>query len=148
MEVAMLVPTFRKTAAACLLGLSILFATQGSALAQDAAELKGIVEKQIAAFQAGDAQAAYGYAAPMIKRLFPDPDRFIAMVKRGYAPVYNPSSVSFGSLRETARGPVQEVFVTDAKGRQWLALYSFEQQADGSWKISGCVLTASPGVSA
>jgi hypothetical protein len=144
----MLVETLRKLAAGCLLGLSVLIAAQTSSLAQDAALLKGIVEKQIAAFRAGDAQAAYGYAAPTIKRLFPDPDRFIAMVRRGYDPVYNPSAVSYGRLRETARGPVQEVFVTDAKGQQWLALYSFEQQEDGSWKISGCVLTKSPGASA
>ncbi|WP_156884439.1 DUF4864 domain-containing protein [Stappia stellulata] len=140
--------TFRGTATGCLLGLTLMLAMQGSAIAQDAAQLKGIVEKQITAFRAGDADAAYGYAAPMIKRMFPSPDQFIDMVKRGYAPVYDPSSISFGELRETARGPVQEVYVTDAKGRKWLALYSFEQQADGTWKISGCVLTASPGVSA
>ncbi len=144
----MRVQVFRTTIAGCLMALAVLFAAPESAQAQDAAQLKGIVEKQIAAFKAGDARTAYGYAAPTIKRLFPDPDRFIAMVKRGYAPVYNPSSVAFGSLRETARGPVQEVFVTDAKGQQWLALYSFEQQEDGSWKISGCVLTKSPGASA
>ncbi|SDU07680.1 DUF4864 domain-containing protein [Stappia sp. ES.058] len=144
----MCVSMFRKFAVGCLLGLTVLFAAQGSAVAQDDAKLKGIVEKQIAAFRAGDAEAAYGLAAPMIKRMFPSPDRFIDMVKRGYAPVYNPSAVAFGSLRETAKGPIQEVYVTDAKGQQWLALYSFEQQADGTWKISGCVLTKSPGFSA
>ena len=119
-----------------------------TAEAQDAATLKSVIERQIAAFQAGDNAAAYSFAAPGIKRMFPDPDQFIDMVRRGYQPVYNPASVSFGELRITARGPVQEVFVTDASGREWLALYSFEEQPDGTWKISGCRLTASPGASA
>jgi len=131
---------------ACALTLATLLPS--SAIAGDTATFRSVIEGQIAAFRAGDGPAAYGFAAPVIKRMFPSPDQFMAMVRRGYQPVYNPSSVSFGQMRQTDGGPVQEVFVTDAKGRQWLALYSFTQAADGSWKISGCVLTASPGASA
>ncbi|WP_417774274.1 DUF4864 domain-containing protein [Stappia sp.] len=132
-------------AALCLLALVL---PTRPALAQDGTVLRGLVEGQIAAFRAGDAERAYGFAAPDIRRLFPTPDRFIDMVKRGYPPVYQPGSVSFGRLRQNADGPVQEVYLTGADGKEWLALYSFEQQADGSWKISGCVLTTSPGASA
>ncbi|MBL6431185.1 MAG: DUF4864 domain-containing protein [Alphaproteobacteria bacterium] len=142
MEVAMRVQMFRTTIAGCLMALAVLFAAPGSAQAQDAAQLKGIVEKQIAAFRAGDARRLR-LCRPTIKRLF-RPRPFYRHGEARIRPVYNPSSVAFGNLRDTARGPVQEVFVTDAKGQQWLALYSFEQQEDGSWKISGCVLTKAP----
>lgn len=137
--------SFLSWIAAALLALGVLAAP---ARADDAASLRALVEGQIAAMRAGDASAAYGYAAPAIRQMFPSPDRFMQMVKRGYAPVVAPRSVTFGRLRETSRGPVQEVFLTDSGGTDWLALYTFEQQADGSWKIAGCVLTKSPGASA
>ncbi|WP_244287861.1 DUF4864 domain-containing protein [Labrenzia sp. 011] len=38
--------------------------------------------------------------------------------------------------------------MTGPQGRNWLALYSFEKQEDGSWRISGCYLTTSDGFSA
>jgi len=132
---------------AVLMALSIVVQA-GVARAGDAPTLRSLIEGQIAAFRSGDATAAYSYAAPKIRQMFPTPDRFMRMVERGYPPVVAPRAVSFGRLRDTARGPVQEVYLTDAGGTDWLALYSFEQQGDGSWKISGCVLTKSPGASA
>lgn len=132
---------------AVLMGLMLTVQT-GSARAGDEGALRSLIEGQIAAFRAGDAAAAYSYAAPKIRKIFPTPDRFMQMVQRGYPPVIGPRAVSFGLLRETSRGPVQEVYLTDANGTDWLALYTFEQQADGSWKISGCVLTKSPDASA
>jgi hypothetical protein len=115
--------------------------------AQDGSILRGLVEGQMSAFRSGDADAAWSYAAPGIKRMFQTPDRFIAMVRKGYAPVYAPRGVSFGELRTGARGPELDVFVTGPAGRDWLAVYSFEKQADGSWKISGCRLVPGKGAS-
>ena len=117
------------------------------AKAQDSATLRGLVEGQMSAFRSGDADAAWSYAAPGIKRMFQTPDRFIDIVQRGYAPVYAPRRVSYGEIRATARGPELEVFVTGPAGRDWLAVYSFEKQADGSWKISGCRLEPGHGAS-
>jgi hypothetical protein len=132
---------------AALMALSLVVQA-GLARADDGVTLRSLVEGQIAAFRSGDATTAYSYAAPKIRKMFPTPDRFMRMVERGYPPVVAPRAVSFGRLRDTARGPVQEVYLTDAGGTDWLALYTFEQQGDGSWKISGCVLTKSPGASA
>ena len=55
---------------------------------------------------------------------------------------------SFGQSKMTKLGPTQEVYVVGPKGKNWLALYSFEQQEDGSWRISGCYLTKSDGFAA
>jgi hypothetical protein len=110
----------------------------------DRAEFHALIQGQLDAFQADDGAAAYGYASPTIQQIFPDPDRFMAMVRRAYQPVYRPQSVIFGRIEETAAGPVQRVHLIGPDGRNWLALYSLEQQPDGSWKINGCVLTEDP----
>ena len=36
---------------------------------------------------------------------------------------------------------MQEVNIIDTDGVAWLALYTLEQQSDGSLKISACVLS-------
>ncbi|WP_372423693.1 DUF4864 domain-containing protein [Salinarimonas chemoclinalis] len=114
----------------------------------DEAAARSVIEGQLRAFLADDGALAYSHAAPGIKRLFPSHDRFMAMVRQGYPPVYRPRDFSFDSYRETAAGPIQEVTIIDQAGVAWRAIYSLEQQPDGSWKISGCQLLRIPGVSA
>jgi Domain of unknown function (DUF4864) len=118
---------------------------QGTAEA-DIREFQRIIKNQIEAFRADDGLAAYSYAAPAIKRIFPSPEVFMQMVRNGYPPVYRPQSFSFGSLTNEMNGrPTQRVTITDAKGKAWIALYAFEKQLDGSWKIIGCSLVESQG---
>jgi hypothetical protein len=101
-----------------------------------------IIRSQEQAFAHDDADAAYSYAAPAIHRMFPDADEFMAMVRRGYAPVYRHKSFEFGEGRAADGKIAQTVRIIDADGNPWDALYTLEQQADGSWKITGCVLKA------
>lgn len=103
-----------------------------------------IIQDQMKAFRQGDAAGAFSFATRTLQQLYQTPEIFIGMVRQGYLPVYRPKSVSFGRMKETEQGPVQEVYVTGPDGEDWLALYSFEQQDDGTWKISGCMLTKSP----
>ncbi|WP_417668525.1 DUF4864 domain-containing protein [Roseibium sp.] len=130
----------------CGLALSGL-ATQSMATGSPGA-FQSIIKNQMSAFRTGNAEMAFSFASNDLKRRFQSPSVFMEMVKQGYQPVYRPQSVTFGALRDTKTGPVQEVYVTGPKGENWLALYSFEQQDDGSWRISGCYLTKSPGLSA
>jgi Domain of unknown function (DUF4864) len=112
----------------------------------DAREFQRIIRSQIEAFRADDGLAAYSYAAPAIKRIFPSPEIFMQMVRSGYPPVYRPQSFSFGDVTDEMNGrPTQRVTIVDAKGKAWIALYAFEKQPDGSWKIIGCTLVESQG---
>ncbi|NJM30733.1 MAG: DUF4864 domain-containing protein, partial [Rhizobiales bacterium] len=61
------------------------------------AEFERIITDQIEAFKADDGTRAYGHAAPMIQKVFPTPETFMDMVKKGYRPVYRPQSYKFGS---------------------------------------------------
>ena len=67
-------------------GLSAAFA-EGPA-SEDVAAFRQVIDNQIAAFNRDDADGAYQFASPRIKSIFPTPEIFMAMVKRGYQPVY------------------------------------------------------------
>jgi len=112
----------------------------------DAARIRSIIDSQISAFRSDDGAAAYSHAAPSIKQIFPSAPDFMSMVKRRYSPVYRPRAYSFEDLRRSQAGPVQRVRLVGPDGRQWLALYSFEKQADGSWKINGVFLQPASGL--
>jgi hypothetical protein len=99
-----------------------------------------VIRSQEQAFSRNDAAAAYSFAAPEIKRIFPDADIFMSMVQSGYAPVYRHKSFEFGEARVEGEWVAQRVHIIDEDGQGWEALYTLEQQADGSFKITGCTL--------
>lgn len=106
----------------------------------DVATAQGVIRAQEQAFGHDDAAAAYSYAAPAIKQIFPAPDIFMSMVQNGYAPVYRHRSFEFGESKIDGSSVAQRVHIIDANGEAWEALYTLEQQADGSYKITGCSL--------
>jgi hypothetical protein len=108
--------------------------------ADDVATAQSIIRSQVEAFARDDAATAYSYAAPGIHELFPQADIFLGMVQHSYAPVYRHKSFEFGEARASDGKIAQQVRIIDANGVPWDALYTLEQEPDGSLKISGCVL--------
>jgi hypothetical protein len=108
--------------------------------ADDVAAAQATIRAQAEAFGRDDAAAAYGYAAPAIKDIFPQADAFTDMVRNSYAPVYRHKSFEFGEGRVSDGAIAQQVHIIDADGVAWEALYTLEQQPDGSLKITGCSL--------
>ena len=106
----------------------------------DVAAAQGIIRAQVDAFGRDDAAAAYSFAAPAIQSMFPQADIFLGMVKQRYAPVYRHKSFEFGEAQVSDGKIAQRVHIVDADGEVWEALYTLEQQPDGSVKITGCVL--------
>ena len=98
-----------------------------------------VIQSQIQAFLSDDAETAYGYASPTIRKLFPDKDRFFAMVKKSYQPVYHPGNFAFGRFKVSDDGQMvlQEVLVTGSEGTDWTAVYDLRRQEDGQYKING-----------
>ena len=88
----------------------------------DISQFKQIISDQIAAFNADDGVKAYSYAAPTIKLLFPTPDVFMSMVKKGYQPVYRQRSFTFGEVTDQTGRPTQEVTIIDANGGSFVML--------------------------
>ena len=108
--------------------------------ADDVAAAQTVIRSQVEALGRDDAATAYSFAAPAIRDMFPQADIFMDMVRRSYAPVYRHKSFEFGEARVSHGQIAQRVHIIDAEGVLWEALYSLEEQPDGSVKIIGCVL--------
>ena len=108
--------------------------------ADDVAAAQAVIRSQVEAFSRDDAAAAYSFAAPAIRSMFPQADIFLGMVKQRYAPVYRHKSFEFGEARIADGSIAQRVHIVDGDGVAWEALYTLERQPDGSLKISGCSL--------
>ncbi|WP_027036712.1 DUF4864 domain-containing protein [Mesorhizobium ciceri] len=125
-----------------------LFAS--SAFAGDA-EIKAgqsVIDGQLKALIANDGATAYSFAAPNVKRIFPTVDAFMNMVTNGYPPVRKPQTYSFGKVEETAPGSiVQQVLIVGPDGKDYEAVYTLQQQPDGTFQITGCSLRASNSLS-
>lgn len=115
----------------------------------DTAAMRQVIQSQLDAFAADRGDEAYSHAAPIVKMAFPDVPRFMAMVKGGYQPVYRNTAREFvESSMSSAGRPIVRMRLTALDGKRYEALYTMEQQPDGTWKIAGCVLVVIPGLDA
>ena len=127
-------------AAALLFTAFLVIASPASGAADDVANAQSVIRAQEQAFVRNDAAAAYSYAAPAIRKLFPQAEIFLYMVQNSYAPVWRHKSFEFGEARIEGKWVAQRVHIVDADGEAWEAMYTLEQQPDGSFKITGCSL--------
>jgi Domain of unknown function (DUF4864) len=102
------------------------------------------IREVTAAFRADDGATAFSFASPSIQRQFGDPATFLAMVRTAYLPVYRPREVRFDRLVDGRVEPVQTVLLVGPELEVVTAYYVMEKEADGSWRIDGCVLAENP----
>jgi hypothetical protein len=127
-----------------LTALALIFAPV-AARADTNADIKTVIEAQLNAFAADDGAQAYSYAAPIVRQVFPTADMFMAMVKKGYQPVYRNTDRTFGKVTEDSLGrPAMRVVLIGQDGQRYEAIYAMEQQKDGTWKIAGCTIVTIP----
>lgn len=82
-----------------------------------------VVQAQLAAFAADDADKAFSFAAPTIQKMFETAPNFLSMVRQQYPVVYRPASTAFLKPETQGDQVVLRVQMTDADGRAWLAAY-------------------------
>ncbi len=120
--------------------ISMIFCATPLAFADEASKkaAQDTIRGQIEAFKAGDDAKAFSYAAPNIHMFFPDVQGFMAMVKKGYQPVWNPKNYDFGRTKEPRDGQIiQELLVTGPDGKPWTAIYTMSRDPGGAWLING-----------
>ena len=125
---------------AALMLVALVLCLASPARAADIPAAQNVIRQQEQAFARGDAAAAYSHAAPAIREIFPHPEIFMQMVQQGYPPVYRHQSFEFGEARVADGRVAQRVHIVDEQGEAWEALYTLEQQPDGTLKITGCSL--------
>jgi Domain of unknown function (DUF4864) len=119
----------------------------------DARAVRQVVQAQLDAFAADDAERAFSYASASIRGQFGDASTFAAMVRSGYPMVVRPTAVSFFQAQAQSGAEVAQVTVRqnvqlrDREGRLWMATYVLERQAGAGWRINGCVVVADSGKS-
>jgi len=98
---------------------------------------------QRAALKAGDGAKALTFATPSIRDQFGTPDRFMRMVRDGYAPLLAARDTVFleGAVIEGA--VIQPLRLILPDNTVLVAIYQMERQKDGRWKIAGCVIAPS-----
>jgi hypothetical protein len=142
----------RKGFLGVLVGLWLAFPAHGqspAALAPgDQAAIRGTIERQIEAFRADDAARAFALADASIQSLFRSPERFMAMVREGYAAIYRPRRYAFGDARPEGDIVAQIVEFDGLDGASAVAVYFMARQPDGSFRIAGVELLPAerPGV--
>jgi len=137
----MLVLVRRLTLIAAIVLTNALAARADDSIAPaDAAAIQQVIQGQMNAFKVDDWNGAFAYASPGIQTRFQSAQTFSQMVTQAYQPVYRPRGVEFRELKASEFGPTQEVHVIGPDGLSYLAYYTMEKQADGTWRISGCYL--------
>ena len=142
-------PTFGWLLAVASLAAA-LFGTAGVAHAadvsrKDAADIRAVVQAQLDALAVDDADRAFSFAAPGIRKMVGNAQNFLEMVRSGYPVVHRPASVAFLKAEYQGAEVIQAVQMTDAKGIAWLAVYNLQRQPDNSWRISGCAVVPNEG---
>jgi hypothetical protein len=127
-------------AALLFLALVAPAAAQPSVSAEDLAEIRAVINRQIDAFRRDDARGAFALASPAVQQTFGTPERFLDVVRAAYRPVYRPAALVFLEPVVLGDDAVQPVQVTDSAGTLWLAYYAMQRQRDGSWRANGCHL--------
>lgn len=122
----------------CVLGLGL----GGPAPAQEA-DIRAVIDQQIAAFRADDFARAFSYASPSIRGLFGTPENFGAMVRGGYPMVWRPGELRFLELREVSGRLWQKVLVRDGAGALHLLDYRMIETGTG-WKIDAVEILRMP----
>jgi len=128
-----------RTVALAMLAASLVAVSASTALAEENVhnpEAQSAIANQIESFRSGDHEQAFSHASPNLKKMFGSTANFIRMVKSGYGAIYGARSWAFGRSRAVSGTFYQEVQIVGPKGNNWTALYSMQQQADGSWKIT------------
>jgi len=113
--------------------------------ANDEKAVQAVVQNQLAAFANDDADKAFSYAAPQLRKTIGSSAAFMAMVKNSYPMVYRPASVFFLKPDSVGEDLVQRVHMLDANGASWLAVYTLQRQKNKTWRISGCTVVENKG---
>ena len=139
----------RRRAIALHLAAALLLATSGAQAAAlsaaDARAVRAVVDAQLSAFAAGDAERAFSYASAGIRAQFGNAATFMAMVQGSYPMVVRPAAVSYFQPQASDGTVLQRVQLRDGDGRSWLATYQLARQAKAGWRIEGCVVVPDSG---
>jgi hypothetical protein len=108
--------------------------------AADARMIRTLIRGQLLAFRRGDADGAYAVCSEAIQETFESAPTLMQLVTERYPALTDPRQVVFGSYAITPEGIGQMLEVVDGHGVAHQALYLVVRDAEGRWRINGCML--------
>lgn len=98
-------------------------------------QIEAAISGQVAAFKAGDFEAAFAFASPAIRQMFGSARNFEVMVRHGYAVMTDPAEMRFLERRIEKGAVWQRVFYRDPEGG--VQLFDYEMvETPGGWRIN------------
>ena len=132
---------------ACLLAVAVALSpgvcAQPSPSTSDWTEIRRVIAAQRDALVDGDAERAFSFAAPSIRRHFGDVATFMRMVQQSYRALIEARYVEFLDGAVIAGDIVQPLRLVLPDGTVLVAIYGVQRQADGGWRITACVIAPS-----
>jgi hypothetical protein len=128
-------------------GVDLAVAANEAPSDADWASIRAVINSQLDAFQRDDADAAFSFASPAIQKQFHTASEFMQMVRTGYGAVYRPVSVQFLDHFVLSDQPIQPLEIVMPDASVVVAFYIMERQPGGDWKIAGCALGTTFGIS-
>src|SRR5438067_11110737 len=68
---------------------------QAAVTAEDLAEIRAVINRQIEAFRRDDAESAFALVSPAVQQTYGTPSRFLDVMRTSYHPVYRRAAVVF-----------------------------------------------------
>lgn len=103
------------------------------------------IRGHIQALSQRDAAGAYDSLTPAIQEYYSNSNAFLTYLQKQLKPLVNVKSFAFTSIEREATDAIQQVVLTGAEGREWIARFHLERQSDGRWAIMGCMVEAAAG---
>lgn len=116
------------------MALLLMLITPEPSRADPQADVKWIIESQIAAFRRGDFDTAYVYAAPDLKAQFSSANQFAEDVRWRLPMVWDPQEMRFLNQRSTTSGLSQMATMVDRHGDRYLVNYQMVNLG-GYWRV-------------
>jgi uncharacterized protein DUF4864 len=110
----------------------------------EAAAMRSLIERQVAAMRTGDWARAFALASPDLQAQYGTPAALGDDVIAHYAPLPAVASVGFIDIVMFRGLPAYRVNLAAADGRAVTAYYLVRRLEDGSLRIAGCVLVRAP----
>ncbi len=105
--------------------------------------IRKVVSDQLAALKAGDGAKAMTFAAPGIQAKLGTPENFLRMVRGGYSALLDARHTQFLEGKVVDDEVVQPLRLVLPDDTVRVAIYTMQRQADGAWRIAGCVIAPS-----
>ncbi|MCH2078374.1 MAG: DUF4864 domain-containing protein [Rhodobacteraceae bacterium] len=130
-----------------IFGIFLLVLGLSGPASAEPAGIQATINGQMEAFRADDFDRAFSFAAPNIKGMFGDAERFGSMVRNGYPMVWKNQNVRYLELRELGGRLWQMVQIEDQDGSFHYLDYLMIETQNG-WQIGAVQYLPEPGVGA